>query len=149
MYRFKLILISFIVFIVFTSVSNGSVLSKYSVMSDKDIIYEIFTKSIIPQAIYIYQDDADDLAYDGVDWRDVAKFYSSCVLREVSANATRLDLEIIHFVWVANRGRESRASKKVIKSIGSTQYTGAGDVVGGAEFDCVLEAIKYVDKMKT
>ena len=96
----------------------------------------------------IYAREADNLASYGIDWMDIANLNTACQLRALRVSASRIDLEIIHFLWVRNAGNENGAAASVKTSLGEESYRSAVEAYGGAAFDCGIETRRRVDHLK-
>ena len=122
--------------------------SAYSASDNNKILAEILIGVIAPTDRSIYAQEANDLAAYGIDWQDAASFSSSCQLRKLRNNASRIDLEIIHFLWVKNAGSENAAADAVRASLGEVSYKSAVEAYGGGAFDCQLETQRFIANLK-
>jgi len=72
--------------------------STYSASDNNELLAEILLNVIAPTDRSIYAQDADSLAAYGIAWQDVASFSTACQLRRMRNDASRTDLEVIHFL---------------------------------------------------
>ncbi|MEP3634097.1 MAG: hypothetical protein ABJQ23_19955 [Shimia thalassica] len=112
------------------------------------LLNEIASELVRPTANYIYSQDAEELAYLNIDWREVATHYAGCQIEELRKNSSLVDLEIIRFVWIDNKGRENRAARKVKKLHGSEAFSQASAAYAGSGFDCINETENFLKKLK-
>lgn len=122
--------------------------SSYSGLSDQAILWEVTLGDLKPLSDAMFVKDVDRLAAHGIDWRDISNFYTGCWSSKLRDNASRTEIEIIHFIWLQNAGREDTAVDSVIEALGEEHYRGALEqFVGGAD-DCIYEIHRHINNLK-
>lgn len=115
----------------------------YSSLTDSELLLKILSGLVVPTSYHVYADDHRIENIEDVELEDVVEYNSSCIMSELDDNATRLDLEVINYLWVESNGSAKYA---IINSLGRQAYLSGVEAYSNATFDCGLVVSRWLNE---
>lgn len=115
-----------------------------SLLNDDELLQRILSAMVIPTSYRVYADDIPIEGNEDIKLEDVVYRNSSCVISELSRNATRMDLEVINALWVESDGG---AKDVIIDTLGMKNYYSGVESYANATFDCGLVVSRWLTEM--